>query len=61
MFRGVRVGNPSGLNHLAVASSQCVDAARFGQEAHPKVWRGSDQRAAVVHSFTRKTEAWPNT
>ena len=61
MFRGVRTGNPSGLTHLAVASSQRVDAARFGQEARPKVWRGSDQRGVVVHSLACKTEAWPNT
>ena len=60
VFRGVRTGNPSGLTRLAVASSQRVDAVRFGQEARPKVWRGSDQRGAGVHSLTCKTEAWPN-
>ena len=64
MFGGVRTGNPPGLTQLAVASSHRVDAARFGpfgQEARPKLWRGSDQRGAVVHSLTCKTEAWPNT
>ena len=42
-LEGVRTGNPSGLTHLAVASSQRVDALakklarKFGEEATKEV------------------------